>query len=105
MIIFSFAWRWSSLTHDLALSSDDCESMSSWPARMGYVNAYRLRDVVDNDGTIRIPIIHGRQRFVPLLPRSIPYLKFHRGVLVERDGLGQKRGADGRLSVIIELVL
>ena len=66
---------------------------------------YRLRNVINNDGTVGISVIHGRKRLVPLLASCIPDLELDSGVLIERDGLGKKGGADGRLSIRIELVL
>ena len=54
-----------------------------------------MGDVINDDGAVGVPIIHGRQRLVPLLSRRIPYLKLHSGVFVEGDGLGEECGADG----------
>ena len=67
--------------------------------------AYRLRNVVYHYGTVRIPVVHGGQRLVAFLTRCVPYLEFDRSGFVECDGLGEESGADGGLSVVIELVL
>lgn len=66
---------------------------------------YGLCDVVDDDGAVRIPVVHGRQGLVPLLPSRIPNLKFDGRVFIEGDGLCEEGGADGRFSVRVELVL
>lgn len=103
-MMFSFAWRWSSLTHAFALSRDACACQ-----RVLAVNAagwaYGLCDVVDDDGAVCVAVVHGRQRLVALLAGGIPYLELDCCVLVEGNGLGEEGGADGRFSVVVELVL
>ena len=69
------------------------------------IGAYRLRDVIYDNGTICIPIIHWRQRFVSFLSRSVPYFKLHGRVFVKSDGLGKEGGTNGGLSIVIELIL
>lgn len=66
---------------------------------------YSLGDVIDHNGTVGVSIVHRSQRLISLLASSIPDFKLDRGALVEGDGLCQEGSADGRLSVIIELVL
>jgi hypothetical protein len=66
---------------------------------------YRLCDVVDDDGAVGIPVVHGRERLVALLAGCVPYLKLYGCVLVEGDGLGEEGGADGGFPVVVELVL
>jgi hypothetical protein len=66
---------------------------------------YSLCDVVYYNGTIGVPVVHGRERLVALLASRVPDLELDCGGLVEGDGLGEECGADGRLPVVIELVL
>ena len=66
---------------------------------------YGLCDVIDYDGAVCVPIVHGCQRLVSLLACRVPYLKLDCGGFVEGDCLGEESGADGRFSVVIELVL
>jgi hypothetical protein len=94
-MMFSLAWRWSSLTHAFALSSDDYSVLAHGGTCVGQlVDAYSLCDVVDYHGTIGVPVIHGSKRLVSLLASSIPDLKFDGSGLVEGNGLGEKSGAD-----------
>jgi hypothetical protein len=115
MMMFSLACRWSSLTHDLALSRDVWELAgvsrgeidgTSEAAKGGQRGrTHGLRNVVDDDGAVGVPVVHGRQRLVPLLARCVPDLKLDCRVLVERDGLCEEGGADGGFPVRVELVL
>lgn len=66
---------------------------------------YSLSNIVDNNCTIGISVIHRRERFISFLPSCVPYLKLYCCALVERDGLGEERGTDGRFPIIIELIL
>lgn len=66
---------------------------------------YGLCNIVYDNRAVRIPIIHGRQTLVSLLPRRIPYLELDCCLLVEGDGLCEEGGADGGFSVVVELVL
>jgi hypothetical protein len=66
---------------------------------------YSLGNVVYHDGAVGISVVHGSQGLVSLLAGSIPDLKLDRGGFVERDGLSQESGADGRFSERVELVL
>ena len=62
-------------------------------------------NVVYDDGAVCVSVVHWRQRLVALLSRGIPDLELDRCLLVEGDGLGEERGADGGFSVVVELVL
>ena len=62
-------------------------------------------DVVNNYGTIGIPVVHRREAFISLLPCCVPYLEFHRCLIIEGDSLSEEGCADRRLSVVIELIL
>lgn len=109
MMMFSFAWRWSSLTHALALSSDACVCESQylspvWSANSN-VTTYGLRNVVYDDGTVGVSVVHGRQRLVSLLASRVPNLKLDRRVLIERDGLGEESRSNGRFPERVELIL
>ncbi len=66
---------------------------------------YGLGDIVDNNGTVGIPVIHGSEGLVSFLACRIPDLKLHCGVLIERDRLRQEGGTDCGFSVRVELVL
>lgn len=108
MMMFSLAWRWSSLTHAFALSRDDYNRYVNDASCLGervWITTYSLCDVVDYYCAVRIPVVHGRQRLVALLPGSVPDFKFDCRVLVEGDGLCEEGGANGRFSVRVELVL
>jgi hypothetical protein len=54
-----------------------------------------LCDVVDHDGAVCVPVVHGREGLVPLLACRVPYLKLDGSGFVESDGLGEEGGADG----------
>lgn len=103
-MMFSFAWRWSSLTHAFALSREACACQ-----QLVMINAsghaYGLCDIVDNDSAVCVPVVHGRKRLVALLASRVPNLELDCCVLVEGDGLGQEGGADGGFPVVVELVL
>lgn len=103
--MFSFAWRWSSLTQALALSSDACILLVHAELAQQQAATYRLGNVVDDDGAVGVSIIHRSKRLVSLLSSRIPNLKLDSGVLIERNGLGEEGGADSRLAIRIELVL
>jgi hypothetical protein len=106
MMMFSLAWRWSSLTHALALSSDAClGSVLDYKNNAGCYTTYSLCNIVYYDGAVCISVVHGRERLVALLASRIPDLELYSCVLVEGNGLGEEGGADGRFSVVIELVL
>ena len=69
------------------------------------MNTYSLCNIVDNNGTVCISVVHRCKRLVSLLSGGIPYLKFHSGIIVERYCLGKECCADRGLSEIIELIL
>jgi len=106
MMMFSFACLCSSLTQALALSRDDWSLVRDrkQPIVSGK-EAYSLGDIVNDNGTVCIPVVHGRKRFVPLLTRRVPYLELHGGTVVEGYSLCEERSSYGRLPVIIKLVL
>lgn len=62
-------------------------------------------DIVDDDGAVRISVVHGRQGLVSFLASRVPDLEFDSSVLVERNGLCEEGGTDGGFSVGVELVL
>ena len=66
--------------------------------------AYRLSDVVNNYRAVGVPVVHGCQRLISFLPRSVPYFKFYRCGVIEGDGLGKEGGTDCRFSVVVELI-
>jgi len=68
-------------------------------------DAYSLRDVVNHYCAVCVPVVHWCERLVALLAGRVPYLKLDGRSLVEGDGLGEESGADGRLPIVIELVL
>lgn len=114
--MFSFAWRCSSLTHDLALSSDDCSPnhrlaiiiathRTHQQTEQGKRGPYRLGDVIDHNSAVGISVVHGSQRLVSLLASRIPDLELDCRVLIQRDGLCQESSANRRLAVVIELIL
>lgn len=69
------------------------------------LGTYSLCDIVDDDGAVRIPVVHRCQGLVPLLSGRIPDLEFDGRVLIEGYGLCEEGCADGRFSVRVELVL
>ena len=77
-----------------------------YPASLSaLVYTYSLCDVVDNDGAVGVPVVHGRERLVALLAGRVPDLELDGCVLIEGDGLGEEGGADGGFPVVVELVL
>lgn len=108
-MMFSFAWRWSSLTQALALSRDDCmvklvSENSDMPEGPG-VRTYGLCNVVDDNSAVGVAVVHGGQGLVALLAGGIPDFKLDSGGLIEGDGLGEERGADGGFAERVELIL
>lgn len=84
----------------------ECQQrLGGWLREGVLITTYSLCDIVDDHGAVRIPVVHGRQRLVSLLPGRVPDFKFHCRVLVERDGLCEEGGANSRFSVRVELVL
>lgn len=79
--------------------SGHCQSIevASWVA-------YGLGNIIDNDGAVGIPIIHGGQRFVSLLTGGIPYFELDCRVFIEGYRLGEESGSDCGFTVIVELV-
>lgn len=62
---------------------------------------YRLSDVKNNNGSLSTAVVHGSQAVVPLLSRSVPDLKFDRGV-VQTHRLSQEgRCAHKKTSALI----
>ena len=53
-------------------------------------------NIVDYDGGLGAPVVHGGQAVVPLLARGVPDLELHCRV-VQAHGLGQKCCSNGRL--------
>lgn len=111
MIMFSFAWRCSSFTHAFALSSDACnpgvsnEAKPTLPIAGIIFQTYRLRDIIYNNGTVGISVVHGGKRLVSLLSGRIPNLKLDRRVLIEGDGLSKESRSNGGFSEGVELIL
>ena len=68
-------------------------SVSSTPSSAIGVT-HGLCDVIDYNCAICISVVHGRQRFIPLLTCSIPYLKFDRSSVIQRYGLGEESSAN-----------
>lgn len=68
-------------------------------------STYGLRDVVYNDSTVGISVVHGSKRFVSLLASGIPDLELDRRVLIERDGLSEESRSNGGFSERVELIL
>lgn len=56
---------------------------------------YSLCDVVYNNSTVGIPVVHGSQALVSLLSSSVPYLVFDRGCVIEGNCLREEGGSDG----------
>lgn len=69
------------------------------------MESYSLSDIVDNDGAVGVPVVHGRQGLVSLLACGIPYLELDCRALVERNGLCEEGSTDGGFSVVIKLIL
>ena len=68
-------------------------------------DTYGLCDVVYDDGAVGVSVIHGCKGLVALLAGGVPDLELDCGGFIEGDGLGEEGSADGRLSVVVELVL
>ena len=104
-MMFSLAWRWSSLTQAFALSREAWGVLVWWRCLVRDRETYGLCDVVYDYGAVCVSVVHGRERLVALLAGGIPDLELDRGVFIEGDGLGEEGGADGGFPVVVELVL
>jgi hypothetical protein len=69
---------------------------------LGPSEGVSVSDIVDNDGSLGAPIVHGRQGMISFLSGSVPDLKFDRRV-VETNGLGEECGSDRRFLKFVEL--
>lgn len=94
MMMFSFAWRCNSLTHDFALSNDDCALISTM-ACYQCSSTYGLSNVVYNHGAVCISVVHRGQALVPFLSSSVPDLKLDGCVIIESNGLCEECGTNG----------
>lgn len=63
-----------------------------------------MGDIIYNNGAVGISIVHRGKRLVSFLACCVPYLELDCSIIVERYRLSEERGADGRLSIVIELV-
>lgn len=70
-----------------------------------HFSTYRLRDIIYNNGTVGISVVHGGKRLVSLLAGRIPNLKLDRRVLIEGDGLSKESRSNGGFSEGVELIL
>ena len=104
MIIFSFACLCSSFTHDFALSRD-AYLLVSWALTGCPWVTYSLCDIVNNNCTVCVPIVHRCKRLISFLACRIPYFKLDSGSIVQGDGLSEEGSPDSRFSVVIELIL
>lgn len=66
---------------------------------------YSLSNIIDNHGTVGVSVVHWRKGLVAFLTGGIPYFELYRSIFIERYGLCKECGADGRLSVVIKLIL
>lgn len=69
------------------------------------MDAYGLRYVINDDGAVGVSVVHWCEGLVSFLARCVPYFELDGCGVVEGDGLGEEGGADGGLSVVIELIL
>jgi hypothetical protein len=103
--MFSFACRCNSLTQDLALSNEDCASVSLCVLSVDSGETDSLSDIVDDDGAVGVSVVHGSQRFISLLTGGVPYLELDGRVLIQRYCLSQESCTDCGFSIVVELVL
>lgn len=71
----------------------------------GILPTYGLRDIIYNNGTVGISVVHGSQRLVSLLAGRIPNLELDRRVLIEGDGLSEESRSNGGFSEGVKLIL
>lgn len=76
------------------MSSTTCQYPILVLANLADVS-YSLCDIVDHHRAVRIPVVHRRQRLVPLLTRCVPYLELDCCLVVEGYRLCEEGGADG----------
>jgi hypothetical protein len=77
----------------------------SWYLGRSWISTYSLCNIIDNDGAVRIPVVHRSKGLVPLLARRVPDLKLDCRVLVQGDGLCEESSADRGFSIRVELIL
>ena len=63
---------------------------------LGSLEGVGVGDIVDHDGGLGPPVVHGRQGVISLLARRVPDLELDCRV-VQTDGLGQKCSSNGGL--------
>jgi len=64
-----------------------------------------LSDIIYDHRAVGVAVVHGCQRLVTLLACRVPYLELDCRCFIECDGLGEEGGADGRFSIVVELIL
>lgn len=104
MMMFSFACRCSSFTHDFALSKDDLPHVNSCSLPSYVDETYCLSDIIDDHCAIGVSVVHRGQRLISLLACCVPYLELYGCVLVKRYGLCEESGADCRFAIVVELI-
>lgn len=67
--------------------------------------SYSLCDIVYDNRAVCVSIVHGSQRLVALLSRSVPDLELHGRLLIQGEGLCEESSADRGFSVVVELIL
>ena len=102
--MFSFACLCNSFTQAFALSNDDYCPISWRRMDQDWIS-YCLGDIVDNNCTVGISVIHRSERFVTFLSGCVPYFKLYSGGVVQGDCLCEEGGADGGFSIVIKLIL
>jgi hypothetical protein len=58
-------------------------------------DTYSLCDVINDNGTVGIAVVHGRERLVAFLTCSVPNLEFDGCGFVESDCLSEEGSTDG----------
>lgn len=70
-----------------------------------YIRTYGLGDVVYDNGAVCVAVVHWRKRLVSLLACRVPDFELDGRVFVKRERLCEEGGANGRLAILVELVL
>ena len=94
--MFGLAWNYLSTGAWQTLVSSLYPYLQFLHPELGSLEGVGVGDIVDHDGGLGAPVVHGRQGVISLLARRVPDLELDCRV-VQADCLGQKCSSNGGL--------